>query len=117
MSAKTTKRKGTKKRRAPTRGRRGPPSVEVTIMHALDRGLSAQIERTAKSVFGRIELLASRGEQIPASLLGAARVCVEWHTDFLSVQSGIAGPGGNGDVLPPAPPVDAVDEAAKKELH
>lgn len=69
------------------RGKPGPPSTRETVRRALDVDLTEQVARTGKAIFERIEALARAGEEIPISLLGAARLCAEWHTDYLTVVS------------------------------
>ena len=78
MSKPKTTRRGKK---------RGPPATKDVVARALDDELTAQMQRTARSVFRRIEQLADAGKEIPISVLGAARLCAEWHTDYLTVQS------------------------------
>ncbi len=87
----TTKKPSTKKRSKPTppkRGKkRGPPSTREVLGRVLDGGLTEQMQATGKAVFARIERLAKANKDIPISLLGAARLCAEWHTDYLTVHA------------------------------
>lgn len=79
MTAKKTTKKTTK--------RKAYPSTKESVRRALDVDLTEQVARAGKAIFGRIERLADAGEDIPISLLGAARLCSEWHTDYLTVMS------------------------------
>ncbi len=99
----TAARKGKRKR-----GKPGPPSDEELIRRALRRPLTVQIERTAKAVFARVELHVSKGEGVPISLLGIARMFSEWHTDYLTVDQPVAG----SETPRPPPPVSRDAQAS-----
>jgi hypothetical protein len=71
------------KKRGPKRGK----SAAAAIERSLDDALTEQMRATARAVFEQIEKRARAGKDVPISLLGAARLLAEWHTDYLTVQS------------------------------
>lgn len=84
----TKKKTPAKKPRKARRGKKpGPPSTAEVLGRALDDELTTQMQRTGKAVFAQIEKLAGSGKDIPIALLGAARLCAEWHTDYLTVKA------------------------------
>lgn len=86
----TTKRGATKGTKSTTKkktpSKRGPKSVAEIVEQATDEELTSQMRRTSMAVYRQIEQLASSGRDIPTRLLGAARVCAEWHTDLMTVK-------------------------------
>ncbi len=84
-----TKRGGVPEVPRPKRKRGRPADAEI-VQRALDQELTDEISRTATVVMRSLRRLAERGEAIPVTLLSAARLCMEWHTDYLTVKNAMA---------------------------
>lgn len=93
----------------PKRRRGRPPDREVLerTRRAARPDVALQVEKTAVAVFADIARRVRGDQPISIELLGVARLCTEWHTDYLSVQAS----GGTDD--PHTPPPKAGEEPNK----
>lgn len=67
---------------------KGRPADREIVKRATNEQLANAVREAGVEVFNRIRILAKKGDDIPISLLGAARMCAEWHTDYETVKMG-----------------------------
>lgn len=75
------------KKRPSKKRKPGPKSAADIIDSSSNDAVTRQFRRTAFEVMRKIEELTAKGEEIPMSLLGTARLMAEWHTDYLTVEA------------------------------
>lgn len=90
--------------RAKTKARRGRPSDDAAlakVSRARRPDVALSFQRLSIAVNVAISKKLRTGEPIPIELLGVARLCAEWHTDYLTVEQGTPTPSSGAEPTTP----------------